>query len=620
MIDVALRSKIDNLIKARNYKSARSLCETYSKNNPNDAEAYYLLGTICGQQGDLGAAEIALMKAFPIAPNHPDLNYNLGLVLFKQNKNQDAIEYFARTVQLDPSQFDGWLYLGQASALLGNRENAIISYKHALSINPDSEVVLKKLALLYFEFEKWLLAIDAYERLFKISPNDVNVVNKLCGSLCRAYQYERLIKLFEPIANKNPRNHLLNYYLGEAYFAQSEIKKAEVFFDRVLKQNPNHVAALTALISIKAIGGEYEAAWNLLRPLVKSHPHVPAVAQAYALIGARFGKEDDVIRLLQLNLDNTGLEPIERSATAIALGRVYEKRTEFDKAFELFKLGNDLYSPEFDCENYKRGSEVLKSIYTEESIGSLPVSSVNTDVPIFIVGMPRSGTSLVEQIIASHPKAFGAGELKYLQNYTFELNELKINNKQYPFCMEDVSQAELDRLANDYLDQLNNFSNGEDKVTDKMPLNYQNIGLIYQLFPNAKIINCTRDPLDICVSCYSQFLSGAYLYSFNLYNLGFVYRVYEKLMAHWKKILPVEIIDISYEELVHNQEDMTRKILGHCGLDWADECLDFYNTKRSVATASVDQVRQSIYTGSIGKWRNYDKHLDLLKTSLDENA
>ena len=619
MIDVALKSKIGRFVKAGNYRSARSLCETYSKENPNDAEAYYMLGTICVQQEDFRAAETALTKAFPMAPNHPDLNYNLGLALFRQNKNQGAVEYLVRFVQLDPSKFDGWFFLGQASELAGNRENAVVAYQHALSINPDSEAVLKRLAMLYFQFEKWQLAIELYERLFEIFPNDDEVVNKLCGSLCRSYQYERLINLFEPIANRNRANLLINYYMGEAYFAQSEIKKSEMFFSRVLKQNPSHVTTLTMLSQIKAIEGEYEEAWNLIRPLVKSHPHVPAVTQAYSLVGARFGKEDDVIRLLQLNLDDTSLQPVERGATAIALGRVYEKRAEFDKAFELFKLGNDAYAPDFDCENYKRSSEVLKSIYTKDSIDSLPVSSVNTDKPIFIVGMPRSGTSLVEQIVASHPKAFGAGELKYIQNYVFELNELRINNKQYPFCMDDVSQAELDRLANDYLDQLNAFSNGEQRVTDKMPMNYQNIGLIYQLFPNAKIINCVRDPLDTCVSCYSQFLSGAYLYSFNLYNLGFVYRVYEKLMAHWKRMLPVEIIDISYEELVHDQEAVTRKILSHCGLDWADECLDFHKTKRSVATASVDQVRRSLYAGSIGKWRNYEKYLDELKISLEEN-
>ena len=178
----------------------------------------------------------------------------------------------------------------------------------------------------------------------------------------------------------------------------------------------------------------------------------------------------------------------------------------------------------------------------------MPVSGSNSKQPIFIVGMPRSGTSLVEQILASHTQVFGAGELKYIQNYCFELHNMQINGKVFPFCLTDVPEPELLRIADHYLAQLNRLSGNAPRVTDKMPTNHLNLGLIYQLFPNARVIHIRRDPMDTCISCYCQFFSGAFPYTYNLDDLGFYYRSYERLMRLWTDVLPLSILNIDYED------------------------------------------------------------------------
>lgn len=619
MLDIALKSKIEKLINERNFSEAHTLCVKLCADSPDDVDSHVLMGGIYGQSGDFRSAENSLMKAFAISPNDPLINFNLGISLYHQNKFKDAVEYLVRAAQFDSQQFDVWFYLGMSCEGLGTKDNAIVSFERAIAIDPESIEVLKRLGRLYMESERWELAVEAMERLFKMQPTDADILSGFCVALCRAYQYERLLINIEPVALSRPMDYVANYYVAQAYFEQADMVGAEKYFNRVLAANPDHIDSLVGLASIKTLLGDHEEALKLISPLVKSHGDSPGVALSFSLIGPRFDRNDDAIRLLKKSLNNKNLPPFVRGKLSVSLALIYEKAGKYEKAFKLFKQGNDLHSPNFDRVSYMQRIEAIESVYSEDNIKFLPIAKHAFDKPVFIVGMPRSGTSLVEQILASHPQVYGAGELKYIQNYSFDLSELNINNKQYPECMSDVSQDQLDKLAENYMGHLDAISNGEDMVTDKMPINYQNLGLIYQLFPNAKIIHCTRNPLDTCVSCYCQFFSGSYYYTFDLDDVGFAYRAYEKQMRFWKKVLPISVLDVNYEELVQHQEAVTKQVLEYCGLPWAEECLNFYKTSRTVATASVEQVRQPMYVSSINKWRNYEKHIGKLVNSLEEN-
>jgi hypothetical protein len=230
--------------------------------------------------------------------------------------------------------------------------------------------------------------------------------------------------------------------------------------------------------------------------------------------------------------------------------------------------------------------------------------------------MPRSGTTLVEQILASHPAVFGAGELLRVGEIAQRLPSALGSRLDYPLCLADFSQQAADAAAQEYLDYLQSLSGGEaTRVTDKMPGNFMHLGLIDLLFPGARIIHCMRDPLDTCLSCYSQNFNG-HEYTHDLSHLGHFYRDYQRIMQHWRGVVRVPVLEVQYEALVEDPEPGSRRLIEFCGLPWDDSCLRFYENKRTVVTASYDQVRRPIYKTSTERWRNYERHIDPLKAAL----
>jgi hypothetical protein len=230
--------------------------------------------------------------------------------------------------------------------------------------------------------------------------------------------------------------------------------------------------------------------------------------------------------------------------------------------------------------------------------------------------MPRSGTSLVEQILSTHPGVYGAGELTAIDQFARHLGDA--TGDAYPQSALHLDQATIDAAARQYLAALQDLAPSAIRVTDKMPGNFLHLGLIQLLFPGARVIHCRRDPLDTCLSCYFQQFNQGQTFSYDLSDLGHHYRQYQRLMRHWQSVISLPMLDVHYEDLVADQEAMSRKMLEFCGLDWTDECMRFYESKRYVATASYDQVRQPIYHKSVGRWRHYERYLGPLKTALGD--
>jgi hypothetical protein len=241
----------------------------------------------------------------------------------------------------------------------------------------------------------------------------------------------------------------------------------------------------------------------------------------------------------------------------------------------------------------------------------------DSPLPVFIVGMPRSGTTLVEQILASHPQVYGGGELRDLKEMVSQVWNSSGNSLspgQTPLVPEPPA---IRCLADGYLRQRLALSRGALRTTDKMPTNFYYLGLIALMFPNARILHCRRDPLDVCLSCYFTNFRDPPLYASDLEDLGFYYGHYQRLMEHWRKVLPHSILDVQYEELIENQEAVSRRMVEFCGLSWDDRCLEYYKSDRPVQTCSVWQVRQPIYSTSVGRWKHYAQHLDPLVQALE---
>lgn len=234
--------------------------------------------------------------------------------------------------------------------------------------------------------------------------------------------------------------------------------------------------------------------------------------------------------------------------------------------------------------------------------------------------MPRSGTTLVEQILASHPEVFGAGELTDMQDLLRQLTETSATSLPYPECLTLIDGTVVARLADDYLARLRELSPDAPRVTDKLPSNFWHLGIIAVLFPHARIIHCMRDPMDVCLSCYFQDFDGYQPFAYDLTDLGQYYTQYERVMAHWREVLPVPILDVRYEELIADTEYVARGMIAYCDLNWDEACLAFHETDRPVLTSSQWQVRLPAYTSSIGRWKHYDLHLGPLKRAVRETA
>ncbi len=270
----------------------------------------------------------------------------------------------------------------------------------------------------------------------------------------------------------------------------------------------------------------------------------------------------------------------------------------------------------FDPEKTRHGISRKIAFFSRERLARLPRASNESELPVFIVGMPRSGTSLVEQILACHPAVFGAGELRDISRLADSLKAASAPDAEGPEDLAVLDEDSLDDAAAQHLDRLHALGGAAARVTDKMPYNFNNLGLISLLFPRARVIHCVRDPLDTCLSCYFQNFARGNFHSFDLRHVGLFYTQYQRLMRHWRAVLDIPVLDVHYEEHVAEPERVCREMLAFLDLEWDRACLRFHESKRVVKTASRDQVRRPIYTRSAGRWRHYDAYLGPLKEAL----
>ena len=384
-----------------------------------------------------------------------------------------------------------------------------------------------------------------------------------------------------------------HYNLGAAYRDLGDFDKATAHFQESLRLKPN-------------LGHAY---YNL--------------GQLAARGRYRFSNEDiDALRKL---LADSRLPTMDRSILHFTLADVLDKLDCCDEAFEHYRQGNDLrrhyLQQRGQAFNPARTVSLCEQIIATFNSGyfkRVQSYGVDTELPVFIVGMPRSGTTLVEQILCSHPQVFGAGELKDIPQLTDDLPALMQTPERYPTCVARINRPTVQTMAERYLRHLAQLGGNASRVIDKLPRNRRHLGFIHTMFPKARIIHCRRDPLDTCVSCYFQHFENLN-FTTSLEDIALIYQLYQRMLAHWREELPMQIFEVQYEELVENQEPISRQMVAFCGLEWDDRCLAFHKKERAVQTASSIQVRQPIYRSSIGRWRRYESHLRPLIEALQND-
>lgn len=381
---------------------------------------------------------------------------------------------------------------------------------------------------------------------------------------------------------------------------------------------PDDTAALQNLALQYSEVGDFERARASYEKVLASMPSFGRAHYGLALI-KKFEPGDPQISQMSAVLESGDIEPAERSRIAMSLGKAHEDLGDYDQAFAYYELGNrikrDLIS--FDIDEERSKTARLIQSFSTELLDKTGYAGCPSEVPVFIVGMPRSGSTLVEQIIASHPEVHGAGELPNLfQTIERGLHGRISPDRQFPEAVKDIPRVAWSELGAAYLASIQKLAPDALRIVDKQLFNYPMLGIIHLMLPKARIIHCTRDPLDTCVSCFTQSFGAERGFTCDLSELGATYRLYQSVMAHWRKWLPDPMLEVAYEDLVADPETQARRLIRFLGLEWNDACLAFHHSDRAVVTSSLGQVREPIYSSSIGRWRRFESHLSRLQEAL----
>lgn len=466
-----------------------------------------------------------------------------------------------------------------------------------------------------FSSGDWSGADEKFARAIRLKPDAAEfhlaagICNFAMGRSDHAGDY------FLEAVRLNPNFASAHALLGEWYLTRGAIDFALKSTARAMELAPTNPQCRLSRAWILEAVGEIDAAWDFVQQLLNKDDLTPSAARLYGRLAPRFGRQEHALEIV-LGLLQAGIHPND-SALNFTAADLLDRAGRYDQAFFYASRGNEIRRPSYDPLAWERWISRQIAYFTSERLRSLPRATDRSDKPVFIVGMPRSGTSLVEQIVASHPAVHGAGELVYIQQIVIgTVSAASAQMDDYPDCLDRITLEHVDDMANIYLASITALNPAAERITDKMPMNFLYLGLISLLLPGARIIHCRRDPMDTCLSCFmTQFRSGQE-FKHDLTHLGAFYRLYERLLAHWKASLDVPILEVNYEEVVADLEGQSRRMMQFIGLPWDDRCLQFHDTKRAVRTASLQQVRRPIYQSSVGRWRRYESHLGPLKAAL----
>ena len=476
---------------------------------------------------------------------------------------------------------------------------------------PDQDFFYNITSLAYNALGKSIEAKKLLTKILKKDPGNISVLNNLglvsscCGDSNEAEKYYKRALILKP----DFIDALVN--LGNLKTNQNKAEEAKEFFSAALKIDNKIIPAKISLAGYYEQSGNFNEAKNIYREILKSDFNYTVADKSLSLIH-KYKAGDDHIKMMEdkltKDIDEDGVQRLN-----FALGKAYEDIGDYQKSFKFYETGNKIYKKNinFDIKNEIKLFDKIKKLFKNN------LTSLNDygQKIIFIVGMPRSGTTLAEQILSSHKNVYGAGELNFL-NEAAEKNLISSDTK-FIETIENLRPEMLKRIKDDYLQKIEIFKNKKEYLIDKAPLNFRWIGLIMAIFPNSKIIHCTRSPMDICWSNYKNTFPAASMnYSYDFKDLAGYYRIYDSLMKFWTKKFDHNIFNLVYEDLILDKEMVTKNALNFCGLDWDENCLDFHKNKKAVATASLAQIRQPLYNSSVEKWKNFSQNLEVLKEEL----
>ena len=589
--------------------------------NPNYADGHNNLGLALAAQGRNADAVMQYERALVLNPNHASALGNLGSSLADQGRIADGIACLERALLLNPNHAEVHNSLGVALVKQGRNADGIAHYERALTLNPRLASAHANLGVTLVEDGKFAEAITRLERAQTLDPEHPDIHNNLGVALIAQGRiadaiahYERALALSSDHANAHGN-------LGTALVEQGRIADAMPHLERALAKNPNHADVHNTLGNISKHEGKFDDA---LAHYEKAIAIRPDYGQAYLNLSEikSFRRGDPELETLEALAGRESLADVKAMNIHFALAKALEDSGEYPRAFEHLRRGNALKRAQIDYDEAAAQSlfERTSAVFTGNLLGRYQGAGDPSTVPIFVLGMPRSGSTLIEQILASHPQIHGAGELPDFDAATDSETDSEVNAAEFPECAAAFDDVTLRRIGQSYLNRLPALADGRIRIVDKLPGNYFNIGLIRLALPNARIIHTLRDPMDTCVSCYSKLFTFGHHYTYDLAELGRFYRCYTELMAHWRSVLPPDaMLDVAYEDVGDDIEGQARRLIDYCGLVWDDRCIHFHQTGRPVKTASSVHVRKPLFRSSLQRWRRYESELAPLLQELGKS-
>ena len=632
------------LVNSGRVGAAAAFCQDVLRHNPDDLNMTALLGAVLLKARQFKEAEKHLRRAIELAPTFAKPHEDLGHLLVERGRPEEAVAVLQTATGLDPKAELAFFTLGRALSMTGKGTEADAAFEASFALNPRR----RKLALAaeHHKAGRHEEAARLYRELLRQSPDNVDAMRLLAGvlagkgdveeaeallskavSLAPDYalafldlgqmlqeqqRYAEAIDCFECASELSPAAAKPRFLLASTLASAGRTFDALACYRQVLKLQPRHAGAWLGLGHTLKTVGDQEEAVNAYRQCIRVRPDNGESYWSLANLKTyRLTQED--IGEMQAALAREG-QLADQSAVnfLFALAKAHEDCGDFDAAWDCYARGNakqrtlEYYDSVQTEVTNDEIIEVFDKTFLERNAGLGHLDAA----PIFVMGLPRSGSTLIEQILASHSLVEGTSELPYLGRVATSLNHNRADGLNYPYAVRELRAPHFRALGGDYLRQAQlHRQTPRPRFVDKMPNNFPSIGLLHLILPNATIIDARRHPLDCTLSCYRQLFAKGQTFVYDLTDVGEYFLQYQRMMDHWHEALQGRVLTVQYEELVTDFDNQVRRLLEHCGLPWEDACANFHATRRPVRTASSEQVRQPIHARSIHFWRNYEAHL-----------
>jgi tetratricopeptide (TPR) repeat protein len=631
-------------LSARQPGRAEAICREALATDPRSVDHLRLLGRALAMQSRFDEAEQVLRSALDVRPDSPPLLEDLGGILLAQRRFEEAAATLEVTLRLDPQLPLARKKLAHALAALGRgadadaaleswfaqdadradvavaldhlragrKDDAIATLRTSLRRNPDNVDALHTLAQAYWGDEQRISDIEALlRRATELAPALVPAWI-LLGMLTHASDRpEEAIKCYLRAVDIEPDNASAWSGLGADYAQIGDMEKSAAAYARSIALQPGIAGIHMSLAHVlKALGRQQDA----LREYRAAIALKPDFGEAYwSMANLKvFRFEPSEVAAMQAQVQRDDLSPGTDVHFRFALGKAFEDAGDYDRAWELYHTGNQRQRPlvSFDPVGFEARHEEIAEVFSRDFLERHAGQGFDSNAPIFIVGLPRSGSTLIEQILASHSQVEGTLELPTLGEIAVSVGRYRRDRTDYPGAMRELTGRDFRAYGQQYIEQTRIYrTTDRPRFTDKLPNNFSHVGFAHLILPNATIINARRHPLDSILGSYKQLFGKGQHFTYDMYELVLYYRRYHELMRHWHQVLPGKVLDVHYEETVGDLEAQVRRILDHCGLPFEEACLRFHETERAVRTASSEQVRQPLYTRALGTWRRYERHL-----------